>query len=256
MKRHRLYHELSYLWPLFSPPDEYADEAEVYLDVLRAKLGPGRHSILELGVGGGHLLSHLTSDHDATAIDISEEMLSLSRRLNPTVQHHLGDMRSIRLNAQFDAVLIHDAIDYMLTEDDVAATLATARFHLRPRGILFVAPDWFRETYSGKHTMHWHQDHGEITLDVAEHLPEVVPNSTIVESTFVYTLRQGDQVTIEHDPHTTGLFPRNTWHRLLRETGFEAELLEVPACEGGYGGNLFVGVRKTEVPTTPLTRAS
>ena len=242
MTHHRLYHDLADLWPLFSPPEEYADEAEIYLEVLRSKLGPARHTILELGVGGGHLLSHLTAKYDAVAVDLSQKMLALSHRLNPTVQHHLGDMRSIRLNTLFDAVLIHDAIDYMLTEADVAAALATARTHLNPGGILLLAPDWFRETYPGKHTMTWHQDHGDITLDVAEHLPDVAPDSTIVESTFVFTLREGDRVTTEHDPHTTGLFPRNTWLRLIRDAGFQVELLAVPACEGGYGGNLFVGV--------------
>ena len=242
MNQHRLYHDLSYLWPLFSPPDEYADEAEVYLQVLGSKLGPGPHSILELGVGGGHLLSHLTGEYDAVAVDISEDMLSLSRRLNPTVKHHVGDMRSIRLNARFAAVLIHDAIDYMLTEDDVEAALATVRAHLRSGGILLAAPDWFRETYPGKHTMTWHQDHGNITLDVAEHLPDIAPNNTVVDSTFIYTLREGDRVTVEHDPHTTGLFPRDTWVRLIQEAGFDVEFVDMPACEGGYGGNLFVGV--------------
>ena len=83
MEPHRLYRDLSYLWPLFSPPEEYADEKPIYLDIIRSKLGPGRHTILELGVGGGHLLSHLTSDHDATAVDISQEMLALSQHLNP-----------------------------------------------------------------------------------------------------------------------------------------------------------------------------
>ena len=245
MTRHRLYHDLAHLWPLFSPPQEYADEARIYLHLIRSKLGPGRHLLLELGVGGGHLLSHLTAEHDATAVDISEEMLGLSRSLNPTVQHHLGDMRSVRLDARFDAVLIHDAIDYMLTEDDISAALTTARAHLKPTGLLMVAPDWFRETYPGQHTMHWHQDHGDIILDVEERLPDVPPGSTIVESTFIYTLRQGDRVTVEHDPHVTGLFPRDTWFRLIREAGFDVELLSIPSCEGGYGGNLFAGTLRS-----------
>ena len=240
----RLYNELSYLWPLFSPPEDYADEKDTYLGIIREKLGPGRHTILELGVGGGHLLSHLTADHDATAVDISKDMLALSERLNPTVQHHLGDMRTVRLNATYDVVLIYDAIDYMLTEDDVEAALATARSHLNPNGLLLAAPDWFRETYPGKHTMHWHQDHGDTVLDVAEHLPNVPTNSTIVESTFVYTLRQGDEVTLEEDHHTTGLFPRSTWFRLIQGAGFQVELLKVPSCDYGYGGNLFVGLLK------------
>lgn len=50
-------------------------------------------------------------------MDLSSRMLEHSRRLNPDGRHHLGDMRTIRLDSVFDAVLIHDAISYMLTEE-------------------------------------------------------------------------------------------------------------------------------------------
>ena len=42
-----------------------------FRDVIREELGPGRHKLLELGVGGGHNLSHLISDFDCTAVDLS-----------------------------------------------------------------------------------------------------------------------------------------------------------------------------------------
>ena len=89
-----LYNELAYLWPAISPPEDYAVEAEDWRNALREYLGPGRHWLLELGVGGGHNLSHLTAEFDAVACDISPKMLDLSRQLHPTVEHHLGDMRS------------------------------------------------------------------------------------------------------------------------------------------------------------------
>ena len=54
MKLNRLYDEFAHLWPLISAPEEYAVEAQHWRDALREKLGPGRHEILELGVGGGH----------------------------------------------------------------------------------------------------------------------------------------------------------------------------------------------------------
>ena len=109
MNQPRLYHELSYLWPIISPPSEYAGEAASWRRILKDELGQDRHNILELGAGGGHNLSHLTQDFQATAVDISAPMLSLSQKLNPTVRHHLGDMRTVRLAQTFDAVLIHDA---------------------------------------------------------------------------------------------------------------------------------------------------
>ena len=93
----RLYNDLAYLWPLLSPPADYAEEATHWRYVLHRELGPGKHEILELGVGGGHNLSHLTADFKATAVDISENMLALSRKLNPDVTHLTGDMRSFRM---------------------------------------------------------------------------------------------------------------------------------------------------------------
>jgi len=123
-----LYDKLAYLWPVISPPEDYADEAAYWREALRRRLGPGRHCLLELGVGGGHNLSHLAGEFDAVAVDISPKMLELSRRLNPAVEHHLGDMRTFRLPGRaFDAVLIHDAVSYMLTEDDLRAAFAPAR---------------------------------------------------------------------------------------------------------------------------------
>ena len=120
-----LYNELAYLWPAISPPEDYTEEAVHWRKAIRAKLGEGRHRLLELGVGGGHNLSHLTAEFDAAAVDISPKMLELSQHLNPTVEHHLGDMRTFRLPGQvFDAVLIHDAISYMLTEDDLREPLS------------------------------------------------------------------------------------------------------------------------------------
>ena len=113
---------MAYLWPIISPPEEYGSEAIYFRDVILEELGPGRHRLLELGVGGGHNLSHLTVDFDCTAVDLSPDMLALSERLNPGVPHREGDMRSIRLEEIFDAVLIHDASSYILFEEDLKDT--------------------------------------------------------------------------------------------------------------------------------------
>ena len=131
-----MYNDLAYLWPIISPPEDYTEEAGYWRRAIRETLGEGRHHVLELGVGGGHNLSHLTADFQATAVDVSPRMLEISRTLNPDVEHHLGDMRTVRLGRTFDAVLIHDAVSYMLTEDDLRATFATARAHLYGRSIM------------------------------------------------------------------------------------------------------------------------
>ena len=245
MDQPRLYYELSYLWPIISPPREYSGEASEWRRILRDKLGPPqlktRHSILELGAGGGHILSHLTQDFQATAVDVSPPMLSLSRKLNPNVQHNLGDMRTVRLGQSFDAVLIHDAIGHMLTEADLGATFATAKEHLRPGGFLMVAPEWMKEEFAGPKLFLWTRGNADINVTIQEYLhdPDVIDSQ--IESIYWYMIQTGGKVAIERDVHINGLFPVSIWTGLLEKAGFRAERISLPGNEGGYGGNMFIG---------------
>jgi len=233
---------LAYLWPIISPPEEYGGEAAVFVDIIYEKLGRGRYTLLELGVGGGHMLSHLTADFECTAVDLSPDMLALSQGLNPGVEHHVGDMRNIRLDQTFDAVLVHDAASYLLTGQDLQETFATAACHLRPGGVLLVAPDWVQETFPDGWVYAWDRQQGDIEVKIEEVMVDADPTDTQVESTYTYTIKKGGKVTVEVDTHVTGLFPINTWTSLMEEAGFSVELRPLPPNEGGYGSWLFMGV--------------
>ncbi|MYC30741.1 MAG: class I SAM-dependent methyltransferase [Chloroflexi bacterium] len=240
-EQHRLYGDLAYLWPYFSPPEGYADDSDHWRQAIRQRLGPGCHRILELGSGGGHTLSHLTTDFELTAVDLSWEMLSLSRQLNPGVPHHQGDMRTVRLGEAFDVVAIHDAVCYLTSKADLLATFATARVHLRPGGILLLSPDHLGESFTSPTVLHWICDQQQPRFTVIEYCYDPDPNDTTIESVFFFLLQEKNGLRIEQDLHVTGLFPSVTWLAALDESGFDAELLSLPGYEGGYGGHLFVG---------------
>jgi SAM-dependent methyltransferase len=212
---HRFYGDLAPWWPLISPPEEYVEEASFAADLLAAD--GATTSVLELGSGGGHVASHLAGRFELTLVDLSEPMLQVSRALNPTASHHQGDMRTVRLGQQFDAVLIHDAIDYMTTEDDLRAAFATAFAHCRPGGVALFMPDEIAETFAPG------TDHGG-TGD-ARYLEwswDPDPTDTWTLTEYVFLLRDTDEVRSVHETHRHGLFARDTWLRLLRQTGFEA----------------------------------
>ena len=79
--------------------------------------------VLELGSGGGNNAVHLKAGFDLTLVDLSAEMVAVSQPLNPECDHVVGDMRTVRLGRTFDAVFVHDAVAYMLTEDDLRAAM-------------------------------------------------------------------------------------------------------------------------------------
>ncbi|MDP3051598.1 MAG: class I SAM-dependent methyltransferase [Eubacteriales bacterium] len=219
----RLYDDLAYLMPLISPPEEYAEEAAHWRAILREKLGKGRHKLLELGVGGGHNLSYLTSDFEATAVDISEAMLAQCKRLNPTVEVHVGDMRSIRLGRKFPVVLIHDAISYILSESDLLATFRSVAAHLEPGGVFITSPDHFAETFHALKVGHATHSDGNMEVTYLEYTYDPDPSDTKIETIMFYLIRAEGGLRIEHDRHVTGLFPKSTWIGLMNEAGFSVE---------------------------------
>ena len=218
---HRFYGDLAPWWPLISPPEDYAEEAVFAADLLAD--GGRTRTVLELGSGGGHLASHLAGRFALTLVDLSEPMLAVSRALNPTATHHQGDMRAVRLGEQFDAVLIHDAIDYMTTEDDLRAAIETAYAHVRPGGLAVLVPDDVAEVFAQR------TEHGGVDAAdrrAARYLewswdPDPDDSWTITNYTFVLRDANG-RVETAHETHRLGLFPRDTWLHLLTEAGFTA----------------------------------
>jgi SAM-dependent methyltransferase len=241
----RLYDDLADLIPLLSPPEEYAEEAGHWRSVLREKLGPGRHPILELGVGGGFNLSHLTSEFEATGVDISEAMLAQCRKLNPGVELHRGDMRSVRLGRTFAAVLIHDAVSDMLSEADLAAAFRTAAVHLERGGVLIMTPDRFAEAFHPPEIGHaTHSDEAR-RLTYVEYTDDPDPADTTIETIMFYLIRERGCLRIEPDRHVSGLFPRATWMRTLDEAGFVAETRSFPLGPDRRPYELLVGVLRS-----------
>ena len=93
---YRLYQDLAPWWPLISPPGEYVADAAVLGRVFAAAPSAVR-TVLDLGSGGGHVAWHLTGRLELTLVDRSEEMLAVSRELNPDCEHVQCTGRSIVL---------------------------------------------------------------------------------------------------------------------------------------------------------------
>lgn len=83
MKQSILYTDLAAWWPLCSAPAEYKEEAQIFRRALLANSRRAPVTVLELGSGGGNNASHLKRHFQLTLVDLSPQMLAVSRRLNP-----------------------------------------------------------------------------------------------------------------------------------------------------------------------------
>ena len=215
-----LYTQLASWWPLLSAPAEYAEAAAFYRRLLQDASDLTSGTLLELGSGGGNNASHLKAHFRVTLVDLSPDMLGVSRNLNPECEHCVGDMRTIRLGRQFDGVFIQDAVSYMATETDLRQAIETAFVHCRPGGVALFAPDHLQENFRPS-TSHGGHDGKERSLRYLEWASDPDPTDTTYEVAFAFLLRAGDgTVQVAQDRHTFGLFSRAVWLRLLTETGF------------------------------------
>lgn len=239
---HRFYADLAVWWPLISPPGEYADEAAIVATVLDSA-SIGVHDVLELGSGGGHNAVHLKARFAMTLVDLSPDMLEVSQRLNPDCDHHRGDMRTVRLGRTFDAVFVHDAVDYMTSEADLRQAVETAFAHCRPGGIALFVPDHTVETFEATSHHGGNDDADGRGVRYLEWTWDPDPADTWTLTEYAFLLRDANgAVQVEHETHRTGLFSRDVWLRVLTDAGFDPHAV-TETTEDRTPRELFVGRR-------------
>lgn len=248
----RMYTDLAHWWPLLSPPEDYVDEASMITGLVRSALagaGPAgwtdgrRPALLELGSGGGHNAVHLADEFEPVLVDASAQMVATSRRLNPDLEHHVGDMRTVRLGRRFDAVLVHDAIDYMVTEKDLDAVFATVRAHLDVGGVAVLVPDHLREHFTGD------TDHGGTDAEDGSGIRYLEwswdpdPEDSWAQTEFSYVIRAADgTVSTAAESHRFGLFGLQTWLDGLDRHGFDVTTVDEQDEDDAWMRTIFVGV--------------
>lgn len=219
----RLYSDLADWFHLVTAPEDYAEEAEEYRKVLVSASTARPRTVLEMGSGGGNNASHLKAHFEMTLTDLSTQMLDLSRIINPELEHIQGDMRTLRLGREFDAVFVHDAVAYITSEEDLAATMRTAWLHCRSGGAALFVPDALEDTFAPSTEHGGHDGADGRSLRYLAWTWDPVPADGTCTVDFAFLLREaGGKVRAVHDRHILGLFARDTWLRLLGETGFQA----------------------------------
>jgi len=245
---YRIYSDLAEWWPMISPVRDYKQEA-AYLAALISQATPATPgaqapTVLDLGSGGGHVAVHLKDMFTMTLVDMSGQMLTVSRRLNPECDHHIGDMRTIRLGRRFDAVLVHDAIDYIIGTKDLRRVIQTAAAHCLPGGIALFVPDYIKDTFAelaggGGGGV----DPAGRTASFIERTWDPDAGDDWVQADYEFTLHTpGSQAQVVRESHRLSAFSRDTWLNLLAEAGLHQDQdIDLQRISAGHRpANLFV----------------
>ncbi len=242
----RLYRDLSWTWPIISPPENYIEEVEFFIGKINKYKKIETKTLLDLGCGGGNMDWTFKKYFDMTSIDISPDMLALAKKLNPEIEYINGDMRTVRLNKKFDAVVIHDSILYMQTLDELKAAFKTAYEHLKENGLIITYCEEWPEHFIQNNVRSQRNTGDNIDLVFIENYYDPDPDDSTYEGTFIYLLRRDGKLEIFHDYHTFGIFPLDDWRRTIRDVGFT--LHETKFTHSDFTENefypMYVGIKE------------
>jgi SAM-dependent methyltransferase len=177
---------------------DYSGETE-YVHYLLQKFGRKTKSILELGCGTGkHAMLLAEKGYTITGIDMSEQMLksALNRNSKDTmreIEFKQGDIRTIRLERKFDAVIsLFHVFSYQITNDDLIAAIATAKTHLNSNGI-FIFDAWYGPAVlTDKPVVRVKRLEDDLIKVVRIAEPKLHPNENIVDVNYTTLIENKD----------------------------------------------------------------
>lgn len=240
------YNELAWTEDLLAAPESYEEEVRVYVDLITRTASWPPRTLLHLGCGAGGC-DHIFKRHfEVTGVDISRGMLDKARAAHPDIEYIEDDMRTLRLDRQFDSVAIPDSIDYMDSPDDLQRAVQTAVVHLKPGGVLLVVAKTAETFQNNNFAYTGENEEVHVTLLENNYINPFRPNT--YEATLVYLIRNRGALSVHTECQVLGLFPQDTWGAVFKEAGFEMNTTTLDGVydnyllgEGAYPMTIFVG---------------
>ncbi len=206
---------------------DYPGEA-AYVKGLLDKHGDGKITkILDLGCGTARHDAALSAlGYEVTGVDRSSEMLAMARE-RFTGKLVEGDVRMVRVGEKFDAVtaLFH-VMSYQTTDEDVRATMRTAREHLRDGG-LFLFDFWYGPAVLAQRPEPRVKELENESIKVVRHCEPVLhADRNVVDVNYeIFITPHSSPRTVHTSPiketHAMRYFFRPELERVLSQTGLE-----------------------------------
>jgi len=242
------YNELAWTEGWLADPADCEDEVAVYVDLLQQSAAEPVRTLLHLGSGAGGYDWVFKRHFTVTGVDLSLGMLDQARAAHPDIEYLEGDMRTLRLNRQFDAVAIPDSIDYMVSPTDFQQAIQTAVEHLKFGGVLLVVGKMMESFHDNNFAYTGEKSGVHVTVLENNYINSYRPNT--YEATLVYLIRQHGELTIHTDHQVLGLFSQATWEKVFKEAGLTMRQVTLDGAydrhllgEGEYPLTVFVGQR-------------
>jgi SAM-dependent methyltransferase len=172
---------------------DYCHEAWLHqIERLARQHGLRGHTLLDIACGTGKSFLPLAArGYEVTGCDISPRMVEAAQAKAPEASLLVADMRALPLLGQFDlATCLDDAVNYLLTLEDLDGFLDGVALNLAPRGVAIFDVNSLR-LYREDFRRDWMLDHPDafIAWTAADEL-EVISGGRVAATLHVFLPRE------------------------------------------------------------------
>lgn len=216
---------------------DYAAESSEIRSLIQAR-NPEARTLLDVACGTGGHLRHLQQHYEVTGIDLDPNMLREARNHLADIRLVEGDMRTLRIDTRFDAVIcLFSSIGFMSDTEELTSAITTMASHLNPGGVLIV-DGWVRPDA-------W-RDGGSTGVEVATSKEMKVArvvhsrregSATHLEMHHLVATQDGIEHLVDH--HDLTLFTPEEYEAAFRAADLVAETADSPM----QGRDRYIAVR-------------
>ena len=173
-KKEKIYNQLAKYYFFISEVGLYskhghAREAKMIKKLIKKHKKSKGKNLLIIASGLGLHDKFLKKDFDIVGIDKNEGMLKISRKINPDIKYKKGDMKTFRLDENFDIVMCMDALPHLISYKNLKIALKNFSRHLKKDGVLLLSLDPVKKSFKEMNVDKYSRGNLEVTLIQVNH---------------------------------------------------------------------------------------
>lgn len=224
MKEQMLYRELAKYYDKIYHWKDYTIETTKIKELIKQHKTTSGNSLLEVGCGTGHHITHLQDTFQCTGVDLNEEILEVAREKLPNTEFIQANMITMDLGRRFDVITcLFSSIGYVKTYSNLKKTLENFSSHLYRGGVAIIEPWFTKDVYAvGRPSITVYEDDD---LKIARvNVSEIDGDVSVMDMHYLIAER-GKKIKHYIDRHELGLFEVDKTLEIMKGVGFNAEYL-------------------------------
>lgn len=221
---------------------DYAEEAQRLKRFIAQHKRSAGNALLDVACGTGGHIPYLRDDFAYEGLDLDPEMLALAGNRSPDIPFHQGDMVDFSLGRQFDVVCcLFSSIAYTRTVPRLCEAIATMAAHLRPGGVLVIAPFLTPDAWDPGHPYALFVDQPDLKI-ARMNVSRADGTVALLDFHYLVATPEGVEHFIEH--HELGLFTDAEYRAAFTQAGLDVTY----DAEGLIGRGLYMGTHAVAFP--------